>query len=493
MKFLTRALFGLAMAVLSLVLIGVGAMRFMDALGEIDGRQRRPNAVKLPLVNVVTLERIVARPELTAYGEVRSWRTLELRAPGAGRLVKVSDMFRDGEAIAAGTVLYVIDPADSNARRVDAQTSVAESEAETAEALEAIVAAENELKAAQRQLTLRRQSFGRQQALKRKGFATDAEIEAAELSVANAEQSLLNRSQMAITARKRVERAALREERARNALVEAERDVGKTRVSAPFSGLATGVDAALGRLVTPNEKLGELIDPSALEVTFRLSNRQFSRLLDEDGNLHRRSLTASLQLGERTIAANGRVDRVDAVVGAGQSGRLIVGRLDVDMNTVLRSGDFVTVTVREGALEDVAEVPASAASDGGLILVVGADGQLSEVQATIARRQGDKLLLVDVPFGSQVVRERLPRLAAGIQVRASTVSKGNDEPVAAKPPANDTIELEPERREFLISVVNKAKRIPPDRRKGIVAMLSKPRVKRLLVERIEARIAARGS
>ena len=64
-------------------------------------------------------------------------------------------------------MLFVIDPADPQAKQEDAQTSLAEAEAEMAEAREAVLAAEQELSAAQRQLVLRRQSLDRQRSLEK--------------------------------------------------------------------------------------------------------------------------------------------------------------------------------------------------------------------------------------------------------------------------------------------------------------------------------------
>ena len=43
-------------------------------------------------------------------------------------------------------------------------------------------------------------------------------------------------------------------------------------------------NAVLGRLVSVNEKLGELIDPASMEVAFRVTNTQFSRMLGEQRN-----------------------------------------------------------------------------------------------------------------------------------------------------------------------------------------------------------------
>ena len=480
------------MASLCTALVGFGAWRIMDARDGQDTRKRKPPTERVHVVNVQQLAPATVTPTMLAYGEVQSWRTLEIRAPASGRLVDVSEQFRDGATVARNAPLFVIDPADPQARRNDAQAGVAEADAEVEEAAEAVLAAEQELKAAERQKRLRGQSLRRQRGLLAKGYATAADIEAAELSFASAEQAVLNRAQTAIAARKRVERAELKLQRAKLTLGDAERDVGETRVRAPFSGSLTAVEAVLGRLVSINEKLAELVDPSALEVAFRVSNRQFSRLLDPQGNIAPLSLTVGLRLGDRTLEVTGVLDRADAVVGEGQSGRLMFARLQAAPGTVLRPGDFVSVNIVESAVVNVATIPATAATEDGRVLLVGDAGRLVEKQARILRRQGDQLLVSDVPFGQQVVLERLPQLGSGVRVR---VVEPTTTVAAAEQPADDkNMELEPARRQMLVKAITQAKRISPERREWILGMLNRPRVPRKLVERIESRIAqARGS
>ena len=52
---------------------------------------------------------------------------------------------------------------------------------------------------------------------------------------------------------------------------------------AEFAGVLSGVSLVQGGLISANERVGQLIDPSALEVAFRVSTQQYARLLNEDG------------------------------------------------------------------------------------------------------------------------------------------------------------------------------------------------------------------
>ncbi len=493
MRFLFRGIAGFLMLAATAGMIGYGVLVLMEAREDGGGHRRRGGQERSFVVNVATLREITAHPKFVAYGEIRGWRSLELRASATGRLVDMSPVFRDGAAVKAGDLLFLIDPAEARARQADAEAGLADAEAEKAEADEAITVAGLESTAAVRQRDLRQQALKRQRQLQAKGYATATSVEEAELAFATADQAVLSRSQALIVARKRVERTALAITRANIVLEDAGRILDDTRVEAPFDGLLSDVDAVLGRLVLPNEKLGLLVDPLALEAVFRVSNAQFARLIDEDGALRQAPVVVTLDLGDLPVTMKGIVERAAAVVRQGQSGRLIYARLDLGPSTILLPGDFVTVTVEEPPLPGVAVIPASAATEDGRILLVGADSRVEERKVTIVRRQGDSLVVAGVPFGARYVTERLPQLGPGVKV--GTVDRAA--PVAVLPESanhgdEERIAISDERRIALIAFLKQNDHMPEERMARLLDLLNQPTVPRRVIERLEARMAGQG-
>lgn len=101
MRFLIRGIAGLTMLVATAGMIAFGVVVLMQARGGDDGHRRRGGEERSFTVNVATLRQTTAHPEITAYGEIRGWRSLELRASAGGRLVDISPVFRDGAAVEA--------------------------------------------------------------------------------------------------------------------------------------------------------------------------------------------------------------------------------------------------------------------------------------------------------------------------------------------------------------------------------------------------------
>ncbi|WP_417686426.1 efflux RND transporter periplasmic adaptor subunit [Roseibium sp.] len=490
MRFLTRGLLGILLLAIAAGAIGYGVYRMSGALNKEEARRKPPVSERVYSVNVSSFEPETVDPVTTTFGQIKSWRSLEIRASSEGRLVEAAPTFRDGVVVREGELLVRIDPADAQSSLLDAQAALADAEAQKAEAEEAVVVAEQELEAARKQIGLRRQALERQIQLREKGYSTEAQVETEQLSVAALEQSLSNRLQSVITARKKIERMDFTVARARIAVEDAERTLQETSVTAPFSGTLDQVNATLGRRVSQSETLAVLIDPAALEARFALSTRQFARFLDDRGQLIKAEVEVDLQLGERVVTAKGKLERAAAVVAEGEAGRSVFASLDLDADTPLRPGDFVTVRLREPQLTNVARIPAAAATENGDILVVGEGDRLEDVRVRVVRRMGDELIVADAPFGSRYVRERLPHLGAGLKVVPRVIGEdaGDAVPQAKAKPAdgNDMVELEPERREALIARLSQS-RMPDEVKSRLIDALNQPRVSTELLQRIESR------
>ncbi len=494
MRFLVRGILGLLLLALTVGFVAIGVVRLMDARDSVESGRPGAAQERSFVVNVAALDRVTAEPVITAYGEIRSWRTLELRAATAGRIVDLSAGFRDGSAVTAGTLLFAIDPAEAQAKLADAEVALLDAQAEIVEAREALTVAEAELAAAETQRALRGQALQRQRELQQRDFAAAATVEEAELALANAEQTVASRMLALVSARNRIDRANRTIERAAITRDEAARILAETRVVAEFDGLLSEVDAAIGRRVSANERLGTLIDLTALEVAFRVSNTQFARLL-EDGALRPAPVDVALELDGASLQVGGHIERVGAIVESGDTGRIAYARLDTTPETILRPGDFVTVTIAEPPLDDVAVIPATAADSDGRLLIVTEDDRLAEVATIILRRQGDLLIVGSVPFGARYVTERTPQLGPGIKVRPVEAGAG-DGPAAALPTpagiAGDRVTLNDEERRSLIEILEADRRMPEDRRERLRALLAQPEVPRSLVERLRLRGAGGG-
>jgi len=445
------------------VLAGV-AMAFVGAAGTVvtraltgpsrtaEVRERRERVFVVP---IGTLQSETISPVITSYGRVVSGRSFDVRSSVGGQLVLLADGFRNGGVVGADQEMFRIDPARLETAVALAQSDLAEAEADLSRTDAALALAEMDAEAAQTQLDLRTEALARQQMLAEREIARAADLEAAAFARAAALQTSIGRQQAVAAERARITQAGIAVQRRRIALQEAERALRESVVIAPFDGVMTASTAILGQLVSANEKLGVLIDPRELEVSFRLTNTQFTRLLDGQGQLRAAEVTLLLQTWRSTQELRAVLDRADAEVGERQVGRLVYARLiDPDPATV-RPGDFVTIRVNERPQADVVRIPAAAAAADGRILLIGEGNRLEEVQARVLRNQGDTLIVTDVPIGRDYVLARSMQLGAGLRVEPvsavasiETAAPANDPVLAA-----DMILLDDDRRAALIAFI----------------------------------------
>ncbi|WP_204115672.1 efflux RND transporter periplasmic adaptor subunit [Shimia biformata] len=483
MRFLRQSLMGLFLLSVTVgTLLYAGYMIKSAVEARMERQSIRPEGrERIFAVNVVRAVPGTVTPELTAYGEIRSRRTLDIRAATSGTVIALSPQFEEGGHVQAGDVLVQIDPADAQSALEKVQNDLLDAEAEVRDADRALILARDDLAAAEVQSDLRARAAARQDDLRKRGVGTEAAVEAADLAAASARQQVLSRRQALAQAEARVDQAATRLQRARIGLSEAKRRLRDTEIRAEFAGTLSEVAVIEGGLVTVNERLAKLIDPDALEVAFRLSTPQYARLLDESGALKPVTVLVTLDVLGLDLAANGTVTRDSASVGQGQSGRQLFAHLDQSRG--LKPGDYVTVRVAEPPLDNVVQLPAAALNAANEVLVLGEGDRLEALPVSLLRRQGDDVLVRATGLaGREVVTRRTPLLGAGIRVKPLRPDDGT------APEAPATLELSEERRAKLVAFVEANDRIPDEAKQRILGQLAQPRVPAQMVERIEARM-----
>ncbi|MCC6007699.1 MAG: biotin/lipoyl-binding protein [Rhodobacteraceae bacterium] len=487
MRFLWRSLTGLFLAGLTLGLLALAVYNVSSALQERIAREapRPPVRERVIAASVVTVQPGAHAPQMVLFGEVRSTRSLDIRAPMGGTIVTLSEAFTDGGEVGQGDLLLALDPRDAESALALARADMAQAEAELRDARRTVGLAGDELTAARDQRDLRAQALARQENLRDRGVGSEASVEAAALALSSAEGAILSRRQALAQAEARVEMAETARARRAISLAEAERRLAETRITAEFGGVLEQVTALRGGLVANNERLGRLVDIDALEVVFRVSNAQFSRLMTPEARLIETQAEVRLDAFGVDVAAPARLVRTGGTGGEGATGRQVFAVIEGGRAAGLRPGDFVTVTVTEPELRGVALIPATALDSANNVLVLDAESRLREEPVEVLRRQGnDALIMAPALYGSQIVVERTPLVGAGIRIRP--IRRGADASPEASAP--EMVVLDEERRQRLIAFVTANGFMPEAVKSRIIEQLAAPEVPAEVIERLESRM-----
>ena len=483
MRFLRKSLTGLFLLGATLALFTFAFLMVRSAIESKDDGQRRGGGPRERIfaVNVVPFQAGEQTPIMQVFGEVQSQRSLDIRSAVGGSIIELHPDFQNGGQVNEGEVILKIDPSNAETALALVKADMLNAQADLLEATGALQLAEDEVAAAKQQVALRLKALKRQNDLVERGVGTEASVETAEFAASSATQAVLSKRQSFQASQARRDQAKARVVKVEISMAEAERNLQETVLYAKFSGSLANVNVVAGGMLANNERIGQLVDPLALEVTFRVSTSQHLRLLDEDGILRNLKISATLDVLGAEIKTEGTLTREAAIVGEGLTGRLLFASL---LNVKgLRPGDFVTVDITEPELKWVAKLPASALNGNNEVLFVGEDDRLLAAPVSLIRRQGNDVLVRSRELrDAKVVVARSPVLGAGIKVRI--LAEDGDE----EPEVPTTVKLDPERRAKLIAFVEANKRLPKTVKKRLLKQLEQPEVPTEMVERLESRM-----
>ena len=483
MRFLGRGLIGLLLFSLALGLLGLAGNTIKVAVQ--DRMNQEPRAQKARertfAVKVVPAEVTSINPTLNAFGEIQSRKTLDLRMAASGQIQELSINFVEGGSVKSGELLVRLDDSDHQTAVDLAENNLIDAKNEVMESARNLSFSKEELAAAEEQEKLRLRALTRQKDLVERGVGTAAALENAELSASGATQAVLSRKAAVDQAKNRGAQADTRLVRAELALKDAKRKLEDTKLFAEFSGLLSGVSLVKGGIVSANERLGQLIDPEVLEVSFKISTQQYTRLLNDNGELLKAPVSVALTNTEQGLNADGVIIRDSASVAKGQTGRQVYAKLTKSVG--FKPGDFVAVKVEEPTLNWVVKLPSTALDASNKVLLLGEGERLEEAQVKLMRRQGNEVIVRSRDLsGKEIVAQRTPVLGAGIKVKA--IRSGEENEVAEV----EMLELTEERRAKLISAIETNGYIPKTVKERIIGQLTQPKVPADVVARIESRM-----
>ena len=197
----------------------------------------------------------------------------------------------------------------------------------------------------------------------------------------------------------------------------AERDLTRTRLVAPFTGYLSATTAEIGRRLSVNDRIGELIEAGNLEVRVHVSDAEYRRLLHAPDGLIGRPATVMWQSAEDTGAYQATIDRTGPRIDATTGGVNLYGRIDLPAgDRLLKPGAFIAVHLPDRVYRDVVTLPESAVFGDNHVYVV-EDGRLTKRPITIVGRDGDNVLLRgDLDAGEMVSITRFAEIGPGTAV-----------------------------------------------------------------------------
>lgn len=348
-------------------------------------------------VEAMQVEPAKLRPTLKLYGRVEAPDRMRAAAPVAGRVLDV--YVRDGERVAAGQVLARLDPRDLEPRLQQAR---AELEREIVRVQHDREALEQE----RRLLELVEARLERATRLQGARAGAESAVDQAREEVIRARLALNQRNQAIAEHPARLELLKAR-------VAEAERDVSRGRIVAPFDARISRVEVAAGDPVQAGQSMLSLYADDALYLRAAVPALYAAELgaAIAAGDV----LEAAVRFGTKTFAA-----RLERIAGEGDA-RGVDALLRLGQGVDVPAGAFVEAVLERPEVQAVLSLPFSALHGGDRIYEVRKD----RIAAQRIERVGSHevggvphvlLRVADSDRALEVMTSHLPHAVDGLAV-----------------------------------------------------------------------------
>ena len=366
----------------------VGALAGNMIMGALKPKpEEKEDVIKATPVVVAEAEATPVRLTIRTQGEATPRTSIDLAAEVSGKAVFVAPAFIEGGAFEKGDVLMRIDPAEYKFRVVQARSNVAQA----------------------------RSRFASEEA-----EANIARKEWEELGEGEGTALALREPQLAEAA------AALASAEA--ALNEAELQLARTSIQAPFKGRVQTKEIDIGQYVTPGLNLGKIFSTDVMEIALPLTDSELGQLglqvgfTQSDENPGQKVTLTALVAGEpRTW--HGRIARTDS--GYDRETRVLFAYAEVDdpygagadNGAPLAAGLFVSVEIEGREFANSVVVPRTALRGDNQVYIARADNTLEIRTVTVAQTDRNRAVLVGgLEEGESVITSPVRGAADGIVI-----------------------------------------------------------------------------
>ncbi len=343
--------------------------------------EREDTAVVYPLVEVLALVAGDQQFSIASQGTVRPRTETILSAEISGAIMEISPKFVAGGVFSAGETLLGIDPTNYE---------VAVNRAEAT-------------------LVQRQIEFDGAEKLRSQGYRAESEYASAAAALAAAEAELVN----------------------------ARRNLERTRISLPYDGMVRSKDADLGQYVNPGTRLGITFSTDVAEVRLPMNDQDLAFVNLPSADDIRKSgahdgphveLSAVQQGKSRTWQA--RIVRTEGVVDEQNRVTYAVARVEdpyrlsgsADHETALPMGTFVAATVEGGTVNDIVRVPRIALRANNQVMFVDEDNRIRMENVDVIRADAEYAYLYASSLPAHRISMTVIELAInGMVVRTTDV------------------------------------------------------------------------
>jgi len=379
-------------------------------------------------VQVQTVEPGAHTPMLPLYGEVVAPEQMSVVATLAGRIGERP--VAEGQRVSAGDLLVALDSQDIEPVLAQARAQVVDLEAQIQSEQVRYRNDQTALKSEQAILANARRQLERTRSLVDRNLASRENLESVTDGAARAELTVSIRQRAIDEHPARRQSLEARLTQAEATLATTQRDAERSRVIAPFDGVITDVQVAVGDQVTRNQKLLSVYAVKGLELRARVPDRYRAELLGalaEGKDLYAYGDNREIRFRLERFAGTSDPAGTEAIlVLAGDAAGL-------------RPGALLPVSLERPERSESVAIPFSALYGADSVYLVADDSRMRRVSVErvgeVLSENGERSLLIAseaLKPGARLIITHLPNALTGLKVDVAGASESESEGSSAQ-------------------------------------------------------------
>ena len=374
----------------------------------------KPQIEKAWSVNTELASRAPVNPQLELLGSVESPYTSQLSAAVTADVKSI--LVREGAYVTKGQLLVELDD-------IEAQLNLQQKKANTEELLATITSENNRyrsdlsaLKSEQALLEIAERSVGRQKKLEKSNLTSQEQIDTARNKLELQSLSVNKRQLNIADHTSRLQQLNAKLLRAKAERSNAELDLSRTKIIAPYNGQITHVDVSPGDRVRVGEAIIELYDTKQIEVRSQIPNRSVSLIRKALNNSS--LLQATIFIYDEEIPFT--LDRLSGRANTGSGG--VDGLFKASSeNPPLILGNTVKLILNLPQIENTITAPLSALYGTNRIYTIKDERLISTLVHVIGsylNKEGKQRLILKTKLasGEPFITTQLPNAINGLKV-----------------------------------------------------------------------------
>ncbi|WP_426416923.1 efflux RND transporter periplasmic adaptor subunit [Aestuariirhabdus sp. LZHN29] len=383
--------------------------------------ERQAGGTPVPLVATQIVKPDSYRPRLQLYGRIESPSRVVLSAPITAFVGTV--IAREGAKVNKGDLLVALDPRDAELALQQSQAQLLDVKARISAEHTRHRSEQETLKRERQLLDISRRGVERQQSLQSRNMSSKTQLDEALRSEALQALAVTRIELNLSDHQNRLAQLQAQEDRSAAAVRQAELDLSRARVTAPFFARVISVSVARGARVKSGDALVSLFDVSQLEVRAQIPGRYLAGL--RQYLLEGEAITGRLRLDG--VTTNVTLDRLAASVAGGRGGVDALFSLSPTEASFMEIGRTVVIDIDLPAQEGLIAVPAQAIYGDRRLYRVNSDQLLESVEIDKVGEWQDESgewVLIRAPrlkSGERVMITQLPGAVSGLKVSSAPI------------------------------------------------------------------------